>query len=73
MSGIPGLPWWPLFEEYLRQNNFTNQQIENLTFSNVARRFEIDIQKTKKPIKDRKKDYPFNPYAQLEKELQEYK
>jgi len=69
MSGIPGLPWWPLFEEYLRQNNFTNQQIEDLTFNNVARRFEIDIKKTKRQIKDRRKDYPFSPYKEIEKQL----
>lgn len=69
MSGIPGLPWWPLFEEFLKQNNFTNQQIKDLTFNNIAKRFKIDIPRTRRQIKDRRKDYSFNPYKEIEKQL----
>jgi len=70
MSGIPGLPWWPVFEEFLRQHDFSDDQIEKLTFSNAAERFDLDISQ-KKPINlvDRRKDYPFNPFAPMEKEL----
>lgn len=69
MSGITGLPWWPLFHEYLRINNFSEDLIEKLTFTNVRDRFELDIEKSQRKIKDRTRDYPFNYYEGLEIEL----
>lgn len=66
MSGIPGLPWWPLFSEYLRKNNFSESAIRKVTFDNAAERFQIDIKRQRNPIKDRRADYPFNPYAEIE-------
>lgn len=69
MSGIPGLPWWNLFEEYLRQNNFSDGQIGELTFSNIARRFEIDVSRSRRVLVDRRGDYPFNPYKPIEEQL----
>lgn len=68
-SGIPGLPWWPLFEEFLRSNNFPDKQIDDLTFSNAAERFGIDITKSSRETIDRRGDYPFNPYKKIEKEM----
>lgn len=44
MSGIPGLPWWPLFVEYLRKENFPDERIRELTFENVAKRFDWTFQ-----------------------------
>ena len=65
-SGIPALPWWPVMSTYLHQNNFTEQQIEKITYNNAAKRFQLDIPKNHRPIKDRRADYPFNPFEKLE-------
>ncbi|MBX4196157.1 hypothetical protein KW805_01045 [Candidatus Pacearchaeota archaeon] len=69
LSGIPGLPWWPYFEEFLWKQGFTEKRIQEVTFSNVRDRFGIDIPETKREIKDRRTDYPFNPYWALERQL----
>lgn len=69
MSGIPGIAWWPLFEEFLRQQDFSDKQIDELTFSNIMKRFGIDIKKSYRTTKDRRKDYPFDPYKRLAEEL----
>lgn len=69
MSGIPGIAWWPLFEEFLRHGGFSDIQIGNLTFSNTARIFGLDIQKTRREVKDRRADYPFDPYQKMALEL----
>ena len=69
MSGIPGLPWWPMFIEYLRYNDFTEKRIEEVTFSAVRNRFRIDIEQSAREIKDRRKDYPFNPYKPIERKI----
>lgn len=68
-SGIPGIAWWPLFEEFLRQQNFSDLQIENLTFSRVAERFGIDIRRNRRNMRDRRSDYPFDPYQKMAEEL----
>lgn len=65
MSGIRGIAWWPLFEEFLKQHNFSDKQIEDLTFSNAAKRFGINVQRSKRKIKDRRADYPFDPYEKI--------
>jgi len=70
MSGIPGLAWWPLFIEFLSQNNFSGEQIERLTFSNAAERFGVEIKNVRREIKDRRKDYPFDPYEKIAQELE---
>ncbi len=67
LSGIPGLPWWPLFVEYLRRQNFTDKRIDELVFYNVACRFGLEIDQMKRPIKDRRQEYAFNPYEKHEK------
>ena len=70
MSGIPGIAWWPVFEEYLRHHDFSDNEIEKLTFSNVANRFGLDIsQRRPKTLTDRRQDYPFNPYKSMEEEI----
>ena len=68
-SGIPGLAWWPLFEEYLRQHDFSDRQIEQITFSNIAQRWGLDIQRRKRNTKDHRADYPFDPYQKLAQQL----
>jgi len=69
MSGIPGLAWWPLFAAYLHQHGFTPAQIDNLTFKHAAKRFQLPIEKSSRQLKDHRKDYPFDPYAQIAEEL----
>ncbi|MBI4162797.1 MAG: dihydroorotase [Candidatus Aenigmarchaeota archaeon] len=68
-SGIPGLAWWPLFEEYLRRNDFTDRQIEELTFNNAARRFNLPVERKRRKLVDRRKDYPFDPYKEIAEQL----
>lgn len=72
LSGIPGLPYWPLIEEFLISQNFSTKEIEKLTFTNVRDRFGIDIPQSRRKIKDRRRDY-FNPYESLVKELRNKK
>jgi dihydroorotase len=72
MSGIPGLPWWGLFEEFLRFNGFSDKRIREVTYENVLARFNLDIEYPERPRVDRRNDYPFNPYAPLE-ELLKYR
>ncbi len=69
MSGIPGLAHWPLFIEFLKNNEFTEKQIFDLTFGNIQDRFGIDVTINHRKNKDRRNDYSFNPYSDLEKEL----
>jgi len=69
MSGIPGLPWWNLFEEFLRNNNFTDGRIEEVTFGNIVNRFGVPIKRSSRKVVDRRGDYPFNPYTPIEKEI----
>ncbi|MBI4149074.1 dihydroorotase [Candidatus Woesearchaeota archaeon] len=69
LSGIPGIAWWPLFAAFLQQQDFSDQAIERITFSNIAERFGIGIKKTLRKTKDRRSDYPFDPYHPLADEL----
>ena len=69
MSGIPGLPWWPVFEEYLRSQSLSDSQIEKLTFSSARDRYGLDVERTRREIFDRRKDYEFNPYSRVENDL----
>ncbi len=74
LSGIPGLAWWPLFIEYLGHNNFSEEKIKRVTHDNITKRFDIDISRTRNLlIKDRRKDYSYNPYEPLEKILSWHK
>src|SRR3989344_57679 len=69
MSGIVGLPYWPLLEEYLRRSDFTEAQIRRVMFENAAKRFGIDVERRVVKVKDRRGDYPFNFYSGLEQQL----
>jgi dihydroorotase len=68
-SGIPALPWWPLFIEYLRRYNFSDQRIKEITRDNILKRFNLDIRAHAHHLKDHRADYAFNPYEPLEKML----
>ncbi len=65
LSGIPGLPWWPSFAEYLRHHDFSEKDIEKITFENCRNRFNLDIKQAKHAVKDHRNDYQF-PHAELQ-------
>lgn len=70
MSGIPGLPWWPLFDRWLERNGFSEQERTDLTFNNAARRFGIDIKRKNNPTGyDHRSEYAFNPYKSIEQQV----
>lgn len=69
LSGLPGLPWWPLTQEYLRMKGMSDKEVEKVTFSSIAKRFGIDISPKKNSIKDRRSEYAFNPYKEIEEML----
>jgi len=69
MSGVPGLAHWPLFIEYLRHHNFSDKEIEKITYQNAAERHGVETPNNKNPIKDRRKEYAFDPYKSLDKSL----
>jgi len=68
-SGIPGLPWWPLFGLYLRHKGFPKEQIIELTHTNINKRFGLDIPHTERPLVYRGNDYGYNPYKEIEELL----
>ena len=68
-SGVPGLAHWPLFIEYLRGQNFSDQEIEKITYENAVKRHKVETPNNKNPIKDRRKEYAFDPYQSLDKSL----
>lgn len=43
MSGFPGLPFYPHFLKFLRENGFSDEQIENLTHRNICKIFNINL------------------------------
>ena len=66
MSGIPGLPWFGLFEEYLRRNEFPDSRIKQVLLEEMIKRFGIKFPKSKAKRIDRTKDYPLNAYKPIE-------
>ena len=68
-SGITGLERWPMFMEYLRFHEFSEDQIERITFTNVRDRFGIDIDNRNKPTRDRRGDYGINFYDAIDREI----
>ena len=55
--------------ECLRVHGFSDAQIEDAVFNRVAKRSGVDVKRSRRPIRDRRGDYPFNPYESVEKEL----
>ena len=68
MSGIPGLASWPIIVEYLRFNNFSEKLIEKLVFLNPAKLYNLDVNTRKVNYKDRRGDYPYDPYEPMAKQ-----
>jgi dihydroorotase len=43
MSGFPGLPFYPHFLNFLRANEFSEEQLRNLTHINISNTFGINL------------------------------
>lgn len=69
MSGVTGLASWPTFIEYLRRHDFSEDDIDRVTYRNIVERLSFDIERNTRYLKDRRRDYPINFYAGLESEL----
>jgi dihydroorotase len=69
LSGIPGLPWWDLYAEFLRTRNFTEDRIRAVTSEAVLQRFKLDVPLVDRPRTYRGNDYAFHPYEALERKL----
>lgn len=65
-SGMLWMPWMLIVQEFLRQNKFTEQQIEDVFFNNVVKRYGVDIPINRREVKDRRADYGYNPHRGLE-------
>jgi len=65
-SGVVALPWWRVFEEFLRHSGFTEKRIEEVVIKKAAERFGIDVVSKKRRIKDRRGDYEINPWKSME-------
>jgi dihydroorotase len=68
MSGIPISAWWPLFVDFLLREGFSQKQIDDLTFYNAAKRFDINVERKVRPVYDRRSEYPFDPFPSLGKD-----
>ncbi len=66
MSGIPGLPWWPLFVDYLEHLGVSSNDIEKLTFKSAKERFDLPVDHKEMEYIDHRNEYSFNPYENLE-------
>ncbi len=68
MSGIPGLQFYPKFITWLQKTlGFTSQKIQNITFNNIKRAYNINLQprQTKlyvQAINELGKEYQFDPF-----------
>lgn len=71
MSGIPGLPIYPLFINWLRKRGFSERQLEDLTFNNVKKAYNLErkgvnIERaTRIPRLDLIEEYEFNAYKDV--------
>jgi dihydroorotase len=68
-SGITGIEKWPLFLEYLRYFGFSDNRVEEVTFSKAAERYGVDVDRSNRDLVDRSEDYDFNFYEVIEKEI----
>ncbi len=64
LSGIPGLDRWQNIAARLRQEGFSDKQIEDLTFNNAARIFGLEgiVTKSDTPGAKDLREYQSSPY-----------
>jgi len=65
MSGLPGLAFYPKFIQMMKQR-ITPQRLHEITFSNIAKTFELDIKPRQcVPEMNLAQEYPFDPFGHL--------
>lgn len=69
MSGVVALPWYDLFLRFLESKDFSSKEIAEVTHDAVVRRFGISIPANNRFRKDRRADYAFNPYEDIERDM----
>ncbi len=63
MSGFPGLPFYPHFLDFLRENGFPEEQIRNLTHRNICNTFGINLpERNISPNKSLHSEYEVDVY-----------
>ena len=63
MSGFPGLPFYPRFLDFLRENGFSSEQIRNLTHDNIISTFGFNLpERNIIPNKSLHKEYEVDVY-----------
>lgn len=69
MSGIPNIPFTPIFINILREKGFSEEIIRRITFDNIVKIFEIfrlNLQPSNvKPRLDLSSEYEFDPYESI--------
>jgi dihydroorotase len=70
-SGIPGLPFLPLFLQILSEAGVPPTKIQELSHEAVCRTFGVTIAAGgRKPEPDLEKEYPFDPFAVLKRSIE---
>ena len=67
-SGIPALPFWPRGIELLRENGISEERLEDITFNNANRIFDLGLQKEYVEVEydpSMWEFYGYNPFIRL--------
>lgn len=68
MSGFPGLPFYPHFLDFLRENGFSEEQVRNLTHKNISDTFGINLpERCINPNRELQKEYEVDVYGGIRK------
>ncbi len=63
LSGIPGLQKYPKFIAWLRDNGFSEELINTITYTNIVDSFGLQLQQRQcLPQLNLEHEYPFDPY-----------
>ena len=68
-SGLAAVHAWPLFLEFLRRNNFTEEKIDWITHGAAVERHEVDIDNSRRKGEYVSSEYETNPWKPLEEQL----
>jgi dihydroorotase len=68
MSGFPGLPFYPNFLSFLKENGFSEEQLRNLTHRNISNTFGITLPEREiNPSMELHKEYEVDVYGGIRK------
>jgi len=68
-SGVPVTPHINTALAFLRNEGFSEQSIENLTFHNANERFDLGLSRRVREVVDRRDAYWYNPFESVEEKL----